>query len=179
MTQNGTSEMEIRSRIGMAESAFYRRKKILTSKNINLATRKRLLKMYIWRVAMYGCETWSTTKNDVKRLEALEMWGWRRMEKVRWTDRKTNEEILEMVEEKRSMMAYIQRRRDGMFGHQLRYKRILEEITEGFIPGKRSRGRPRTTYIQNLQDDRNLRNYDELSRAAQDRNGWRLVTEPI
>ena len=58
----------------------------------------------IWSVTLYGAETWTIRKENIKRLEAFEMWIWRRMEKISWTKHVTNEEILKLVEEKRSLV---------------------------------------------------------------------------
>jgi len=55
----------------------------------------------IWSVVLYGSETWTMRKEDIKRLEAFEIWIWRRMERISWVEHKTNEEILKMVDEKR------------------------------------------------------------------------------
>ena len=67
------------------------------TKGLVKGIRKRLVKSLVWSVLLYGCETWTLRKEDVKRLEAFEMWVWCRMENVSWVDRKTNVEVLEMV----------------------------------------------------------------------------------
>src|SRR6218665_1348612 len=63
-----------------------------------------MIKTLIWSVVLYGAETWTMRKEDIKRLEAFEMWTWRRMEKVSWTEHKKNEEILETIGEERSLI---------------------------------------------------------------------------
>ena len=71
--------------------------------------KKRLVKSLVWSVALYGAETWSLRKEDEKRLEAFKMWVWRRMEKVKWTERKRNDEVLDMVGEERKLLDEIRR----------------------------------------------------------------------
>src|SRR6218665_3539426 len=78
-----------------------------------------------------------------KRLEAFEMWTWRRMEKVRWTEHKTNEEILETIGQERSLIRTIKTRQKKWIGHTLRGESLLKTVIEGKMLGKRSRGRPR------------------------------------
>ena len=88
----------------MAKNAFTQRKELL-SKNSNKYIKKGTTKAIIWSsVALYAAETWSYKNEDIRRLEAFEMWVWRKMEKISWRDMKTNEEVLQMVQEERSLM---------------------------------------------------------------------------
>jgi len=100
----GRSKKEIENRIGQAKKVFLLKSKLLTSKNVDLKTRKRLIKTYVWSTALYGCETWTLNKKDETTLEAFEMWCWRKMEKIKWTELKTNEEVLDLVKEKRTLL---------------------------------------------------------------------------
>jgi hypothetical protein len=81
-----------------------------TSK-LDLNLRKKLIKCYIWSIALYGAETWTLRKADQKTLESFEMWCWRRMEKIIWTDRVRNEEVLHRVKEERNIIHIIKRRK--------------------------------------------------------------------
>src|SRR6218665_55808 len=89
ITTDGKCHREIRRRIAIGKEAFSKRREFLRMK-VN-----RTLKTLIWSVVLYGAETWTMRKEDIKRLETFEMWTWRRMAKVSWTEHKTNEEILE------------------------------------------------------------------------------------
>jgi hypothetical protein len=77
----------------MAKAAFNKKKNLFTGK-LDLNLRKKLVKCYIWSIALYGAETWTLRKIDRKYLESFEMWCWRIMEKISWTDRVRNEEVL-------------------------------------------------------------------------------------
>ena len=77
----------------MARAAYNKKKNLFTSK-LDLNFRKKLLKCYFWSMAVYGAETWTLRATDQKRLERSEMWCWRRMEKISWTDHVRNEEVL-------------------------------------------------------------------------------------
>ena len=120
ITSDGKSEKDIITRIGMAKSAFMDLKKILTNKHISITTRLRVLKCYVWSVLLYGSETWTISKKMQKRLEAAEMWFLRRMLKTSWTEKKTNEDILNKMDTSRSLMATILTRQLSFFGHIIR-----------------------------------------------------------
>ena len=77
----------------MAKAAFNKKRARFTS-TLVLELRKKLVKCYIWSVPLYGAETWTLRAVDQKHLESFEMWCWRRMEKIRWTDHVGNEEVL-------------------------------------------------------------------------------------
>jgi hypothetical protein len=94
---------EIKSRIVMAKAAFNKKKTLFTSK-LDLNLRKNLVKCYTWSIALYGAETWTLWKVDQKCMESFEIWCWRRMEKISWTDRVRNEEVLHRVNEERNIL---------------------------------------------------------------------------
>ena len=87
-------------------------------------------------MALYAAETWTYKKEDIWRLEAFKMWVWRRMEKVSWRDKKTNEKVLQLVQEKRGLMDLIWRRKKNWIGHILRGDVLLREVIEGRMIGK-------------------------------------------
>ena len=92
----------------MAKNAFHQRKELLR-KTLNKDIMKRIIKTIIWSVAFYAAEAWTYKKEDIRRLEAFEMWVGRKMEKISWRDMKTNEEVLQMVQKERSLMDVIWR----------------------------------------------------------------------
>ena len=73
--------------------------------------RKKLVNCYVWSMALYGAETWTLRATDQKRLESFKMWCWRRMEKISWTDRVRNEEVLLRVNEQRNILHEIRKRK--------------------------------------------------------------------
>jgi len=90
-----------------------------------------VIKTLIWSVVLYGSETWTMGKEDVKRLEAFEMWIWRRMEKVIWTELKTNEEVLETIGEERSLVYAQCATQKKLIGHTHRGKSLVRKVIEG------------------------------------------------
>jgi hypothetical protein len=67
------------------------------TRKMNRAVKKKIVKAVIWSVALYGAETWTLKKADIKRLNSLEMWLWRRMERISWTEKRTDEAVLSLV----------------------------------------------------------------------------------
>ena len=102
----------------MAKAAFNKKKNLFTSK-LDLNLRKKLVKCYIWSMALYGAENWTLQATDQKLLESFEMWWWRRMEKISWTDHVRNEEVLLGVHEQRSILHEIRKRKANWIGHIL------------------------------------------------------------
>ena len=135
--------------------------------SLSLHLKKRMVKAFVWSVALYGSETWTRQKEDIRRLEAFELWIWRRMMKVPWTEHKTNEEILKMVETERKIMDTIRSR------HILRHDWLLRITLEGQIQGKKAYGRPRTMLLDwLLKTEEDNISYEELKLSAQDRSRW-------
>ena len=90
LTHDEKCTCEIKRRIATAKAAFNNKKNLFTS-TLDLELRKKLVKCYIWSIALYGGETWKLRAVDQKHLESFEMWCWRRMEKISWTDHVRNE----------------------------------------------------------------------------------------
>ena len=79
--------------------------------------KKKIIKAVVWSGALYGLETWTMRENEIDRLQAFEVWIWRRMEKISWKDKVTNEQVLEMVKEKRTLTDVIRSRKKKRIGH--------------------------------------------------------------
>jgi hypothetical protein len=174
ITDDSRCTPDIVARIAMAKQAFNLKRPLLTAK-ISRSTRKKLVKVYIWSIALYGCETWTMTQRDRERLQAFEMWCWRRLEKISWTEKKTNEEVLRIVSEKRSLLKVIENRRGKMIGHLLRHDDLIKVIIEGKIEGRRKRGRPRRAYMEQLKENIEVETYRELKEKAENRTEWKLL----
>ena len=169
ITEDGKCEVEVKTRIALAKTAFSRRKELLT-KRMNRRVRKRLVKTIVWPILMYGCETWTLRKEEIRRLEAFEMWCWRRMEKISYTEKKSNEEVLLLVEEERNLVETIVKRKKGWIGHVLRGESMMRDVMEGKMEGKRVRGRKRIGMLNELLDGGT---YADMKKRARDRRGWR------
>jgi hypothetical protein len=134
ITNDARCTREIKPRIAIAKSAFNRKKILFTSK-LYLNLKKKLVKCCIWSIAFYGAETWTLRKVDRKYVESFETRCWRRMEKISWTDRVRNEEVLHRVKEERNILHTIKRRKVNWIGRILCRNCILKHIIEGKIEG--------------------------------------------
>ena len=108
--------------------------------------RLRLLKCYVWSVLLYGSETWTLDRKLKKRLDAAEMWFLRRMLRVPWTARMSNERVLERAGVERQLLRVLRTRQLRFLGHLLRGNGLEREVLLGRIEGRRGRGRPRMRY---------------------------------
>ena len=146
---------------------------MLLTKSLNQTLKKRLAKSLVWSVLLYGSEAWTLKKDDIRRLESFEMWVWRRMEKISWTERVRNEEVLRRVGEERTLINTIWRRKARWTGHVIRSEGLLRTVIEGRAEGKRPRGRKR---MMMLDDIKQGQTYHAMKRAALNREGWRRLT---
>ena len=116
ITDDGRSKKEIISRIAQVKRGFHQKRDLLTARNLNMEVRKQFIRTYIWSMLLYGSETWIMTVAEKARIEAFETWYYRRMMKIKWIDRVSNEEVLRKVGEKRSLMKTFTRRRNSLIG---------------------------------------------------------------
>lgn len=175
ITQDGRSKEDIKSRIAQAKKSFHNKRDLLVSQ-IDLGLRKKLLKSYVWSTALYGCETWTVGKPEMKKLEAFEMWCYRRMLKIRWTDMVRNEEVLTRIGEEKCLWNTLTRRRNRMVGHILRHPSLVSLVMEGTVEGKNCRGRQRLQYATQILEDVGCKKYVEIKRLAQDRMKWKAAS---
>jgi hypothetical protein len=171
ITEDCRSHTEIKKRIVMGKEAFNKRRELLRGK-LKLELKKRMVKSLVWSVVLYGAETWTVTKEDTKRLEAFEMWTWRRILKISWTEHQSNEEVLRKVQEERTLMNTIRKRQTNWIGHILRGDSLLKTVMEGRMLGKKVAGRPRIMMLDWMEDRQRNQRYKEIKEKAQNRSEW-------
>jgi hypothetical protein len=139
-----------------------------------LELRKNLVKCYVWSIALYGAETWTLRAVDQKHLKSFEMWCWRRMEKISWTDHVRNEDVLLRVKEQRNILHEIRKRKANWIGRMLRRNCLLQRVTEGKIQEgievTEKQGRKRRKLLDDLKE---RRGYSHLKEKALDSTMWR------
>ena len=134
----------------------------------------KLVKALIWPVITYGAEGWTLKKDDERRLEAAEMWCYRRMLRISWTEKRTNKSILNELQTRRELLAQIIKRKMAFFGHACRNNKcnLVKTCILGMMSGKRRRGRPRMQYIDNIKKWTRA-SLEENVRLSEDRSAWR------
>ena len=98
---------------------------------------------------VYGCEAWTIGKGE-RRSEAFEMWCYRKLLKTNWLDKVTNDTILNLVKEKRSLYVSIKRRRDRLIGDTIRHKGLAEIVLQGILEGRKKKGKQRLEYVKKI-----------------------------
>ena len=184
ITEDGKCDIEIKRRIGMAKDTFNKLEKVLKSRKMLMSTKKRVLECYVISVLLYGSECWTISPTMRKRLEAVEMWFYRRMLRLSWTEHTTNEEVLTRANAKRSLINIIRERQLKFLGHVMRKEGLENLVLTGFIEGKRSRGRQRLMFLQSLnnwmveqvaeKEKKNV-NIQGMIRTMKDRNLWKVM----
>jgi len=173
LTNAGRCTCEIKCRIAMAKAAFNKKRTIFAS-TLDSELRNKLVKCCVWSIALYGAETWTLRAVDQKHLESFEMWCWRRMEKISWTDHVRNEEVLLRVKEQRNILHEIHKRKANRIGHILRRNCLLQRVIEGKIKGGIEMTGRRVRRRRKLLDDlKERRGYSHLKEEALDRTLWR------
>ena len=109
-----------------------------------------MVKAYTWGTLLYGCKTWTINKDMERKVEAFEVWCWRRMTRVTWTERRTNYSIFEEIGKERELLRTI-RRQMRFLGQVIRRKQLEKLSLAGRISGERGRGRPRMKHLDGLK----------------------------
>ena len=170
ITSDGRSDKDIKCRIGLAKKTFMDMKGVFCAKRTGLAIKKRLLKCYIWSVLTYGCESWTINKTMQKHLKAAEMWFYRRILRISWTERMTNEEVLRKMGTERLLLDINRERQWRFVSHLLREDSGMERhviVTE--LDGKSAKGRPRMKMLDWMKRRLNVRRETDMMDVARDR----------
>ena len=155
-------------------------KNLLTNNRIRTQTRIRALKTYVWSTLMYGSESWTITRELKAKLKAAEMWFYRRMLRISWRDRVTNEDVLARIGMQRSLIKEIRKRQMNFLGHIIRSEKIEHLCLTGRIEGRRARGRQRMKYMDSLVGDLGEEyTANQVVQAARDRVRWRQMTANV
>ena len=141
---DGDCSHEIKRRLLLGRKVMTNLDSILKSRDITLSTKVRLVKAMVFPVVIYGCESWTIKKAERRRIDAFELWCWRRLLRVPWTSRRSNQSILKEISPGRSLEGLMLKLKLPYFGHLMRRVDSLGKtlMLEG-IAGRRRRGRQR------------------------------------
>ena len=126
----------------------------------------------VFPVVTYGCESWTLRKSDRRRLDAFELWCWRRVLRIPWTAKRTNISILAEIGVQSTLEARVVKSQLSYFGHVMRANNMGTSIMLGRVEGNRRRGRPRIRWLDGVEEAAAM-SLERLRNLIQDRKGWR------
>ena len=174
ITKDGSSRKEIRRRLALARTTTQNLTTIWKSRGISTRLKTRLLRATAFAVASYGSESWAPTKTEQERIDAFEMWAYRRVLRVPWTAMRTNRWILDTIGTELILRKQMAIRKMRFFGHIIRRNGFEKDIIQGAVEGKRKRGRPPTGWFDDIKRWTDM-GLSAATRAAADRDLWRRL----